>query len=105
MKFFHHLLIALFLFSSNFFAQSDNEDYTLEEIIVTAQKTEKSLQDVPIAVSALSADDLALRQAVRFTDLQLTFLISVIQRLTLVVARYLSEVLEDLPQEFLLTNQ
>ena len=71
MKFFHHLLIALFLFSSNFFAQSDNEDYTLEEIIVTAQKTEKSLQDVPIAVSALSADDLALRQAVRFTDLQL----------------------------------
>jgi len=71
MKFFHHLLIALFLFSANFFAQSDNEDYTLEEIIVTAQKTEKSLQDVPIAVSALSADDLALRQAVRFTDLQL----------------------------------
>ena len=54
MKFFHHLLIALFLFSANFFAQSDNEDYTLEEIIVTAQKTEKSLQDVPIAVSALS---------------------------------------------------
>ena len=71
MKFFHHLLIALFLFSTNFFAQSDNEDYTLEKIIVTAQKTEKSLQDVPIAVSALSADDLALRQAVRFTDLQL----------------------------------
>ena len=71
MKFFHHLLIAFFLFSANFFAQSDNEDYTLEEIIVTAQKTEKSLQDVPIAVSALSADDLALRQAVRFTDLQL----------------------------------
>ena len=71
MKFFHHLLIAFFLFSTYFFAQSDNEDYTLEEIIVTAQKTEKSLQDVPIAVSALSADDLALRQAVRFTDLQL----------------------------------
>ena len=71
MKFFHHLLISFLLFSTNFFAQSDSEDYTLEEIIVTAQKTEKSLQDVPIAVSALSADDLALRQAVRFTDLQL----------------------------------
>jgi iron complex outermembrane receptor protein len=31
---------------------------SLEEVIVTAQRTEQSLQDVPIAVTALSADDL-----------------------------------------------
>ena len=34
---------------------------SLEEIVVTAQKREQSLQDVPIAISALSAD--ALEQA------------------------------------------
>ena len=50
MRLIRPLLISLFLISSNFFAQSENDDYTLEEIIVTAQKTEKSLQDVPIAV-------------------------------------------------------
>jgi hypothetical protein len=30
----------------------------LEEVVVTAQKRTESLQDVPVAVSALSADDL-----------------------------------------------
>lgn len=33
----------------------------LEEITVTAQKREQSLQDVPVSVSVLSAEDLALR--------------------------------------------
>ena len=36
-------------------AQSGSEDFTLEEIIVTAQKREQSLQDVPIAVTAFNA--------------------------------------------------
>ncbi len=33
----------------------------LEEVIVTAQKREQSLQDVPVAVSALTGTDLAIR--------------------------------------------
>ena len=35
------------------FAQS-----SFEEVIVPAQRTEQSLQDVPIAVTALTSDDL-----------------------------------------------
>ena len=34
------------------------EDFTLEEIIVTAQKREQSLQEVPVAVTAISAEEL-----------------------------------------------
>ncbi len=41
-----------------------------DEIIVTAQRTEQSLQDVPIAVSAFSGDDIADRQLESFTDIQ-----------------------------------
>ena len=33
----------------------------IEEIIVTAQKTEQNLQDVPIAVSAFDSDAIALK--------------------------------------------
>ena len=42
-----------------------------EEVIVTAQRTEESLQDVPIAVTALSSDDLDEKQVITFSDLQL----------------------------------
>ena len=48
------------------FAQS-----AFEEVIVTAQRTEESLQDVPIAVTALSSDDLDEKQIITFSDLQL----------------------------------
>jgi len=34
------------------------DDYSIEEIIVTAQKREQSLQDVPVAISAFSGDAL-----------------------------------------------
>ena len=44
---------------------------SLEEVIVTAQRTEQSLQDVPIAVTALTGDDLDTKQVVTFSDLQL----------------------------------
>jgi len=41
------------------------ETYAVEEIIVTAQKREENVQDVPIAVTALTADDL-LSQRIAF---------------------------------------
>ncbi len=42
-----------------------------EEVVVTAQRIEESLQDVPIAVTALSSDDLDEKQIITFSDLQL----------------------------------
>lgn len=42
----------------------------LEEVIVTAQKREQSLQDVPIAVSAFSAQDLANSGAATLNELE-----------------------------------
>ena len=43
----------------------------IEEVIVTAQRVEENLQDVPIAVTALTEDMLADRQVVTPSDLQL----------------------------------
>ena len=40
----------------------------IEEIIVTAQKTEQNLQDVPIAVSAFDSDAVALKQLDNFME-------------------------------------
>ena len=41
-----------------------------DEIVVTSQRTEQSLQDVPIAVSAFGGDDLQSRQLETFGDIQ-----------------------------------
>ena len=46
------LLIPLFLTAS--FAQEESSGLEIEEIIVTAQKREESLQDVPIAITAIT---------------------------------------------------
>jgi iron complex outermembrane recepter protein len=54
-------------------AQSTEADATgigLEEIIVTAQKREENAQDVPIAITALNADDLAATGAQSTLDLK-----------------------------------
>ncbi|MEQ8952539.1 MAG: TonB-dependent receptor, partial [Gammaproteobacteria bacterium] len=48
---------AASLLASSAFAQSDT--VTLEEIVVTTQRREQNLQDVPVAVTAYSAVDLA----------------------------------------------
>jgi iron complex outermembrane recepter protein len=47
-------------------------DAGIEEIVVTAQRTAQSLQDVPIAVSAFSAEALQRQQIQNSSDLQLT---------------------------------
>ncbi|MBL4838307.1 MAG: TonB-dependent receptor, partial [Kordiimonadaceae bacterium] len=41
-------------------AQADNDGFSLEEIIVTAKKREATLQETPIAVSAVTAEALAI---------------------------------------------
>ncbi|MCB2076734.1 MAG: TonB-dependent receptor [Novosphingobium sp.] len=50
-------------------AQAAPESEGLSEIIVTAQKREQSLQDVPIAVTALTGDALSANRVYDVTDL------------------------------------
>lgn len=50
-------------------AQSDQELFALEEVVVTARRRSESLQDVPIAVTAISGDDLKLKGAADITEL------------------------------------
>lgn len=52
--------------------QSADEGVGLQEIIVTAQRQAQSLQDVPIAVSAFSAENLTKQQIQNSSDLQLS---------------------------------
>lgn len=51
-------------------AQDADDSFQLEEIVVTAQKREESLQDTPIAVSAISGADLAVRGTSNISELQ-----------------------------------
>lgn len=60
-------LAATLLAASPVFAQQEG---FLEEIIVTAQKREQSVQDVPIAVSVLSAERIESAHAVGLESLQ-----------------------------------
>lgn len=43
---------------------------TIEEIVVTAQKREENLQDVPIAVTAITSDDLDKHQILNLQDIK-----------------------------------
>jgi outer membrane receptor protein involved in Fe transport len=52
--------------------QAEDEGSTGDEIVVTAQRTSQRLQDVPIAVSAFSAEALEKQQIENTSDLQLT---------------------------------
>ena len=66
-------LAGAVLLSSQAYAQStDPEEYSssgLSEIIVTAQKREQSLQDVPVAVTALTGETLEANRITNVTDL------------------------------------
>ncbi|RMB12256.1 TonB-dependent receptor [Eilatimonas milleporae] len=50
-------------------SQESNVDFSLEEVVVTAQRRIETVQDVPIAVSAFSANDLSNRQVFDTKDL------------------------------------
>jgi iron complex outermembrane receptor protein len=63
--------VAASMQASPALAQTDAAADMLEEIIVTAQRTEQSVQDVPIAVTALSEIVLEARQIIGPSDLQL----------------------------------
>ncbi len=58
-------LLLLSVAAPNVSAQSR---YEIEEVTVTARKVEEGLQDAPIAVSAFTAQDLAIRGAIDVTD-------------------------------------
>ena len=53
----------------NQLATENEESSSLQEIVVTAQKREQRLQDVPIAITALSAQDLQARGVTDFTGI------------------------------------
>ena len=63
------VILTPLLFTGNIKSQTLTNQ--IEEIIVTAQKTEQNLQDVPIAVSAFDSDAIALKQLDNFMDVQL----------------------------------
>jgi iron complex outermembrane receptor protein len=51
-------------------AQDPNNAGGIEEVVVTAQRREQSLQDVPLSVTAVSAADLVARGVTKLADLQ-----------------------------------
>ena len=65
------LKISLAVVGSLFLSITAFTQSTIEEVIVTAQRTEQSLQDVPIAVSAFTDEVLGDRQIEYASDLQL----------------------------------
>ena len=65
---FSFVLISTASFSSFIAAESET---VLEEIVVTSQRTEESLQDVPIAVTAISPSMIEDQQIEGGSDLQL----------------------------------
>ena len=66
--------LASFVLIPAALAQTDQDEARsggIEEILVTAQRTEQGIQDVPISVTALSGDMLEARQVINPSDLQL----------------------------------
>ena len=52
------------------FAQDEDGARTLSTVVVTTQKTEESIQDVPIAVNAFTGEDLQARGVLDVMDMQ-----------------------------------
>ncbi|MDY0067576.1 MAG: TonB-dependent receptor [Steroidobacteraceae bacterium] len=51
-------------------AQSEQESFTLERVVVTARKQEESLQDAPIAISAITGEGLREAQVSNLVDVE-----------------------------------
>ena len=51
------------------YAQTDGSDQVLADIVVTAQKRSESIQDIPLAVSAVSSDELSRLRITTAVDL------------------------------------
>jgi iron complex outermembrane recepter protein len=66
------LLLTLAPVGQKGMAFAEEQEAVIAEIVVTARRREESLQDVPIAVSAVDAESLNLRGAPDITDLQRT---------------------------------
>ncbi|MEZ5897603.1 MAG: TonB-dependent receptor [Parvularculaceae bacterium] len=63
-------VLALTAGTGHAVAQSDEDSYMSDEIIVSARRRDESLQDVPVAVSAFSSDRLEAIGAVDLTDIE-----------------------------------
>ncbi len=67
--------VCLLAFSGSAAAQSTNEDEGvkesdfIEEVVVTARKRVERIQDVPISISAYSADDIAAKSLTSLMEL------------------------------------
>ena len=68
-KFSTNLLFITSIFLSSFSYTQDKDG--LEEVTVTAQRQEQSLQSVPLSVSSLDTDDILARQIEEAKDLQM----------------------------------
>lgn len=65
------LWLAALLLPVSWTSTVSADDQGVEEVIVTAQRAEEGIQDVPIAVTALSGEMMEDRQIISTTDLQL----------------------------------
>ena len=75
MKYYKFLPLSLSLFLGLCFTPdflfAEEAEEGIEEVIVTARRTEESLQDVPVAVTAFSAEGIEARQIINTSDIQL----------------------------------
>jgi iron complex outermembrane receptor protein len=61
--------VGLAVLPAGAYAQSDNSSAVLEEIVVTAERREASLQSVPVPVTAITAEALTNKQVTEARDL------------------------------------
>jgi len=62
------ILRTSFVFLASFFVLN-TVSQEIEEVVVTATKKEESLQDVALAVTALSSEDIAVQQIYDLSDI------------------------------------
>lgn len=64
------LAVASALYSGTSIASSESQHKMLEEVVITAQKREQSLQDTPIAITTLGESNLEMLGVADLTDLR-----------------------------------